>query len=68
MVVRICFLVLSVNGLELNNNMYKVYLNNQAHWFDNLVQRDEFIQAHPAATVREFNQYWDRNAGAWLDK
>jgi hypothetical protein len=48
--------------------MYKVYLYNQAHWFTTQVQRDEFIQAHPAATVREFSQFWDRNAQAWLDK
>jgi len=48
--------------------MYKVYLKNQAHWFTTQAQRDRFMQAHPAATVREFNQYWDRNAGAWLDK
>lgn len=48
--------------------MIKVYLNNHAHWFTSHAEAAEFMRNNPAATFREFNQYWNAAARKWCAK
>lgn len=48
--------------------MIKVYLNNCVFWFDSEAAAAQFMRANPAATLREFSQYWNRLTQQWEAK
>lgn len=48
--------------------MIKVYLFDRAHWFKTEGEAAQFMRNNPAATLREFSQYWNRFTQQWEAK
>lgn len=45
--------------------MVKVYLHDRAHWFKTEAEAAQFMRDNPAATMREFSQYWNGKTKQW---
>jgi hypothetical protein len=48
--------------------MIKVYLNNCVFWFDSHAAAAQFMRDNPAASLREFSQYWNAKTRQWCAK
>jgi hypothetical protein len=48
--------------------MFKAYLNNCPHWFENQAEITQFMIDNPTATILEFGQWWNKSTRTWENK